>query len=129
MKLYRISFLFLLLFLFIPSLSFAQNAANKSWNPFWTQFKSAVKTKDKAVIRRAMSSESDFITTGGIASRNDFMKMFNDKSYWKDLQESVDSGVKSYVSENGRPARKTKNNYLIFQYIGGKWRFVGLMGD
>lgn len=129
MKISRISFLFLLLFLFVPSAIYAQSAASKSWNPFWTQFKSAVKNKDKVAIKRLMSSESDFITVGGIASRNDFMKMLNDKSYWKDLQDSIDEGIASYTSEKGRPARRTKNKYLSFEYIGGKWRFIGLFGD
>lgn len=129
MKLSRISFLFLLLFLFVPSVNYAQSAASKSWNSFWTQFSAAVKNKDKVAVKRLMSSESDFLTHGGIGSRNDYLNLFKAKGYWQDVQKSAAKGTMSYDLERQRPARITKDKYLIFEYIGGKWRFVGVMGD
>jgi hypothetical protein len=107
------------LLLLVPSAVFAQNnaAANRRWPGFWRQFTAAVRNKNRVGIKRLMSAEADFITVGGISNRNDFLRMFEDK------------GTMSYTSQKGRPARRTKDRYLIFEYIGGRWRFIGLMGD
>ena len=128
MKLSRISFLFLLLFLFVPSLSYAQSAAEKSWKPFWTQFSAAVKSKNKAAVKRLMSSENDFFSGGGGETRDEWLKMLDESKLWGLVQKSVTKGVVAY-NEDGRTGRITKDRHLIFQYIGGKWRFVGIMGD
>jgi hypothetical protein len=119
----------LALVLLAPAAASAQTAADRSWPGFWRQFTSAVRGKNRAAIRRLMSSEADFITTGGIGNRNDFLKMFDDKSYWGDVRRSADQGVVSFVSEKGRPGRRTRDKYLTFEFIGGRWRFVGLFGD
>ncbi len=128
MKLSRISFLFLLLFLFVPSVSFAQSAAEKSWKPFWTQFTAAVKSKSKPAVKRLMSSENDFFSGGGGESRNEWLKMLDESKLWGEVQRSVAKGVVAY-NEDGKTGRITKDRNLIFQYIGSKWRFVGVMGD
>lgn len=127
MKLNRISFLFLLLFLFVPSFASAQSAAEKSWKPFWTQFTAAVKSKDKAGVKRLMSSEKDWFSVGGGETRDEWLKMLDD-GFWGEVQKSVAKGVVAY-NEGGRTGRITKDRQLVFQYIGGKWRFVGIMGD
>ena len=134
MKLSRISFLFLLLFLFIPSLAVAQTsrsvtaAANKSWQPFWTQFSSAVRKKNKAAMKRLMSSEKDFFSGGGGETRDEWLKMLDDRKIWGLGQKSVAKGVVPF-NEGGKIGRITKDRHLIFRYIGGTWRFVGIMGD
>lgn len=69
----------LALVLLAPAATSAQTAADRSWPGFWRQFTSAVRSKNRAAVERLMSSEADFITTGGIGSRNDFLKMFDDK--------------------------------------------------
>lgn len=99
------------------------------WDSFWNAFSTAVNKKDRVAIKRLMSSESDFLTHGGIGSRNDYLQMFNDKSYWRDVQRSVARGTMSFDLERGRPARITRDRYLIFELISGRWRFVGVMGD
>ena len=125
MKLSRISFLFLLLFLFVPSISFAQNQAG--WNTFWKQFSSAVKSKNKAAVKRLMVSESNFLDGGGGETRNEWLNRIA-KCCWSDMQRSVAGGTVSY-SESGFKGRITKDQTLLFQYTGGKWYFAGAMGD
>jgi hypothetical protein len=127
MKILQFTFLFILLLLFVPSFASAQSAADKSWKPFWTQFSVAVKSKNKAAVKRLMSSEKDFFSGGGGETRDEWLKEL-DQGFWGGIQKSVAKGVKNY-SEGGRAGRITKDRYLIFQYIGGKWRFVGVMGD
>ncbi len=127
MKLSRTLFLFLAFFLFIPSVSLAQSAAQKDWNPFWTQFNSAVKSKNKAAVKRLMSSEKDFFSGGGGETRDEWLQSL-DHGFWGEIRKSLAKGVKAYNAE-GRTGRITKDRYLIFQYIGGRWRFVGVMGD
>ena len=125
MKLSRISFLFLLLFLFVPSVSFAQSAAEKSWKPFWTQFNAAVKSKNKAAIKRLMSSEKDFRCGLDDTTRDEWLKGLDDNKWLGEVQRSVVKSTKPYDNGTRRPARITKDEWLIFEYIGGKWRFVG----
>lgn len=127
MKLSRILFLFLLFILFIPSVSSAQSVAEKSWQPFWTQFNTAVKSKNKAAVKRLMSSEKDFFSGGGGETRDEWLQSLDD-GFWGGIRKSLAKGVKPY-HENRRTGRVTKDDLLIFQYISGKWRFVGVMGD
>jgi hypothetical protein len=128
MKLSRISLLVLLLFLLVPSVASAQSAAEKSWKPFWTRFSSAVKSRDKVAVKRLMSSEKDFFSGGGGDTRDQWLQMLDDSKLWGEVQRSTAKGV---VAANvaGRIERITKDRNLIFQYIGGRWRFVGIMGD
>lgn len=128
MKLSRISLLLLLIFLLVPSVSYAQSSASKSWNAFWTKFSAAVKRKNKVAVKRLMSSESEFFSGGGSENRSEWLQMIDDRRAWSDLQKSVASGTVAY-NEGGRTGRITKDRVLIFQYFGGKWQFVGVMGD
>lgn len=130
MKISRISFLFLLVFLLVPSMSYAQSAANKSWKPFWTQFTVAVKSKNKAAVKRLMSS--NFIDDlSGTSTGDEWLKMLDDNKLWGWIQKSVAKGTVARVvyNEDDKPGRTTKDGLLNFQYIGGKWLFVGISGD
>lgn len=128
MKLSRISFLFLLLFLLVPSVSYAQSSASKSWNAFWTQFSSAVKSKNKAAVKRLMVSENSFMDGGGGETRDEWLARIHREKLWNLLQKSVAKGTVAY-NEGSFNGRITKDRHLIFQYTGGKWRFAGVMGD
>lgn len=128
MKKFRLLFLFLLVLLLVPSTVSAQSAAEKSWKPFWAQFTAAVKSKSKPAVKRLMSSEKDFFSGGGGESRNEWLKMLDESKLWSEVQRTVAKGVNNY-NEDGKAGRITKDRSLIFQYIGGKWRFVGIMGD
>ena len=125
----KIRLLFLMILLLIPASTFAQtNAANKSWNNFWTQFTSAVTKKNKPAVKRLMASEKDFFSGGGGESRSEWLQMVDKSRLWGNLQRAVKSGTKFY-DYDGKPGRVTKDNTLIFAFIGGQWRFMGPMGD
>ena len=128
MKSFRIRLLFLLVLMVVPPVAFSQSAAEKSWRPFWTQFSAAVRAKNKAAVKRLMSSERDFFSGGGGETRDQWLQMLDDNKLWGLVQKSVAKGVIPY-NESGRIGRITKDRHLIFQYIGGRWRFVGVMGD
>lgn len=117
--------LILALCLLIPATTYAQTAAtDKSWDSFWTKFSAAVSLKNRAAVKSLMASEKDFFSGGGGETRDEWLKSV----YWPDLKGSVRSGIKKY-NYDGKPGRKTKDNYLIFAFIGGRWRFMGPMGD
>jgi hypothetical protein len=131
----------LLLCLLIPSLAFTQNsrtrnaAADRSWQQFYTAFRSAVNNRDRVALRRLMSSErrlmsseAAFFSGGGGETRDQWIQMIDERRAWQELQRSVASGTVPY-NEARRPGRITRNRALIFQFIGGRWRFVGVMGD
>ena len=138
MKLSRISFLFLLLFLFIPSLAVAQTsrsvttAANKNWKPFWSKFTSAVKSKNKAAIKQLMVAEKDFSSGNEDRTRNQWLENLDKQKQWGELQKTVAKGTKPYNSDEKSDWRVTPDNemlfVLIFEFKNGGWRFLGVMG-
>jgi hypothetical protein len=128
MKNRKTLFVALSFLLLIPSLNHAQTAANKSWNTFWAQFSSAVAKKSKAGLKKLMASENDFFSGGGGESRDEWLQMVDRERWWDSLQKSVRSGTKVENSP-GRPGRVTRDNGLVFGFIGGRWRFTGPMGD
>jgi len=126
----RLGLLLLAAWLAFPVLVSAQTsrAADKSWNAFWTQFSAAVNRKNKAALRRLMASEKNFSSGGGAGGRAGWLADLEENSWWGLLQRSVRTGTKPYA-EGRRPARVTRDNRLVFQYIGGRWQFTGPMGD
>jgi len=129
MKLSRISFLFLLLFLLVPSIASAQSAAEKSWKPFWTQFTAAVKSKSKVAVKRLMIAESEFSDGGGGGTRDQWLKMLDKDKLWGEIQKTVAGGTKAYNSGEKRPWRVTTDDSLLFVFKNGRWNFYGVMGD
>jgi len=124
MKLSRISFLFLLLFLLVPSVSYAQSAADKAWKPFWTKFSRAMKNKNRAVLKSLMAKDFDSNCITG-EPRNCWLKLMDDENLWGNHQEVVASGTISC----GKNCRVTVDKYLIFNYKNGRWLWTTLWGD
>jgi hypothetical protein len=124
----------LALLLLIPSVAFTQTSrstnatANRGWQQFWRQFSAAVNKKDHAALKALMSSENDFFSGGGGENRDEWIQMIDRRKAWRDMQKSVASGTVPLKDEKG-PSRITKDRTLIFRLIGGRWRFVGVMGD
>lgn len=75
-----------------------------------------------------MSSERDFFSGGGGENRDQWIQLIVRQKAWRELQKSVASGTVPLKDEKG-PSRITKDRVLIFTLIGGRWRFVGVMGD
>jgi hypothetical protein len=118
------------LLLLIPSVGIPQSrtatgAANRSWQSFWRQFSTAVNKKDRAALRRMMSS--DFYSGGGEATAAEWIRYMDEHKLWRQHQQSVALGTKPYKME-GNPGRVTRNDHLIFEFKGGRWRWWGIMG-
>lgn len=126
----RIIFLLFAAWLIFPALTYGQTAstAAKSWNSFWTQFSTAVNKKNKMALKRLMASKRDFSSGGGSETPDEWLALVEKQNWWNLLQRSVRLGTKPYAY-NGKPARVTRNDHLIFAFIGVRWRFVGPMGD
>lgn len=105
-----------------------EDAQGNDWNSFWTTFSNAVSKHDRVALKRLMSSEADFFSGGGGENRDQWIQMISERNAWRELQRSVASGTMPY-NEGRRPGRITRDRTLIFQLIGGRWRFVGVMGD
>lgn len=128
-KIHFLSISFLIVVMLIPASAFAQkSAADKSWNAFWTQFTSAVNKKSKPAVKRLMASENDFFSGGGGETRDQWLAMIERNRSWGDFQRSVKGGTK-YYDYDGKPGKVTKDNTLVFAFIGNRWRFMGPMGD
>lgn len=121
----KIRILVLAFLLLIPAAVSAQKSvADKNWDSFWTKFSSAVNTKNRAALKSLMASEKDFYPGGGGGTRDEWLSMVS----WRELQKSVRLGTKADRTYN-KPGRVTRDNYLVFAFTGGRWRFMGPMGD
>jgi hypothetical protein len=132
MKLSRIFFLLLLLFLFVPSASFAQSkrtteTANKTWDAFWSKFSTAVKNKNKATIKSLASSRFTWHDADDTVSA--WLKNLDSSKLWYLVQNSVKKGTMTYDSGEKKPWQVTRDNHLLFVFENGSWRFYGIMGD
>jgi hypothetical protein len=125
----RVIFLLFALCLVFPAVTYAQRSksADRSWNSFWAQFVSAINRKNKASVKRLMASERDF-SSKGMENRDEWLALVDKQRWWGDFQRSVRGGTKPY-DYDGKPGRVTRDELLIFAYIGGRWRFMGPMGD
>lgn len=126
----RVIFMLLAVSLVFPVITYSQKsaAAEQSWNAFWTQFAAAVNRKNKASVKRLMASEREFFSGGGGETRDEWLTMIESQKWWGRLQKSVRLGTRS-DNFGGKPGRVTKDNHLTFSFIGGRWRFMGLVGD
>lgn len=127
--------LFLLLFLLVPSLIFAQNsrtknaAAERSWQQFYTAFSAAVNKRDRAALKRMMARHFELHGGGVDGTSAEWIRTIDAQNGWRGLQQSVASGTK-LLKLNRRPARVTNDDYAIFEFgVDGKWRWTGIMGD
>lgn len=106
----------------------ASSRPDASWLSFWRRFRGAVNTRNKSAVKALMSSERDFFSGGGGENRDEWIRMIDNNRTWRWLQRSVASGTMVFQHERG-PSRITKDRNLIFVFISGAWRFVGVMGD
>lgn len=124
----KLRVLFLMTFLLIPSVTFAQtSAANKSWNAFWTKFSTAVKKKNRTVIKNSVSKRFTWHDADDTVSA--WLKNLDTSSLWYLVQNSVSKGTVPYSSGEKIPWRVTRDNHLLFVYENKSWRFYGIMGD
>jgi len=138
MKLFRISFLLLLLILFIPSFTIAQTsgsasaAANKSWSKFFTEFRAAVTKRDRSALKKMTSSAFDW-TAGELGiSPDDVLRNLDKYKMWNALQKTLVINHFKATTYGSRPARynsgKGENCFFVFE-ADGKWRWQGFLGD
>jgi hypothetical protein len=141
-KLSRI-ILIALLFL-IPHAICAQRkvSAKDAWNPFFTAFRTAVRNRDRAELRKMMSS--DFFSSGGNDSGAEAAFQFWDDpnvSGWEAFNKVLARGTvpmaawwdaggkRKYISRVGPPAANVRRNmklqyvdwYAIFEFREGRW--------
>lgn len=117
----RTRILTLVFCLLLPVSAFSQTAAaSRSWNAYWTKFSAAINSKNKAAVKSMMVAERDFDSPGG-ETRDQWLASVD----WSDLKRSVRRGVK-FHSYDGKPGRISKDNFLLFEYTGGRWKFIGV---
>lgn len=122
--------LYLVLFILIPTFTQAQSAvtqqkANKSWNFYWTKFKTAVNTKDRKSLilltsKRFFSPSGE--TIGELLKKDD----------WRWLKNSVKTGTMSHKCPK-LICRRTRNSIvessLVFVFENNRWGFIGQLGE
>lgn len=123
--------------LFIPSLvavaqtsRLATSAANKNWPTFYSEFRLAVNKRDRAALKRMMSSPfNENCTVEGPAQTTDQGIAALDRGGWQSLQKLLALGTKPWASRKGRTRRVTKGdpeNLQLFEFgADGRWRWLG----
>ena len=131
--------LFLVALLFLPGLAISQTsrsrnaAANSSWPSFYTEFRVAVKQRDRVALLRMMPD--DFFDGGGGSSASEWLQYIDENEKngsWRDLQKSFAQGavVNRSWSSKGTPTRVTRDKNYYFEFRkDGKWYFAGVVGD
>lgn len=118
------------IFLLILPTALAQNSnstsaqANRTWPAFWRQFGAAIKTKNRVALKGLMAPEGEFFSGGGGETRDEWITMIG----WKRLRTALTIGTMPY-NKGQNPGRITKDKGLIFEFVSGRWRFTGVMGD
>lgn len=126
----------LLFFLCIPSLTVAQTSrsvnatANKSWPKFYAEFRAAVNKRDKATLKRMMSSPfNENCTLEGPVQTADQGIEALDGGGWRRLQKLLTSGTKPWGNSKSRPRRVTtgdNENLQLFEFGADvRWRWLG----
>jgi len=102
-----------------------QNAADKSWEPFWTSFSAAINAKNQTDLKKMMSD--DFFDGGGGGTASQWLKAMERNNMWSIYQQIVAAGTKA--DECAIPCRSTKDGYLVFEYRNGRWLWTELGGE
>lgn len=134
----RSHLLAVVLLLLVANATFSQSTASRiataerSWPPFWSQFKMAINKKDHAALLRVMPS--DFFDGGGGYNAKEWLKLMDEneqRGSWRDIKRSVAGGAKTHRawSAKGMPTKVTRDNGYYFEYRRGKWYFAGVVGD
>ena len=66
----------------------------------------------------------DFFDGGGGGSAAEWIHSADDET-WKYWQKAIKLGTKSFE----KTMRVTKNNYMMFDFVNGKWVWIGVEGD
>ena len=133
--------LLLTLFMTVPPAIRAQNtransAATRAWPAFWSKFRAAVSSGNRAGVRKMMSSPfNENCTLEGPAWSADRSIAAIGANEWKTLKKLFALGTKEQSSE-GRPQRITTGhisnprlfemNIQLFEFRSdGKWYWLG----
>ena len=126
----------------------SNNAAEKSWRPFFAAFRAAVKKRDRAALKKMMVPDFFFSGGGGDdngdgQTRDEAFEFWDDPHVrgWQALDRTLAQGTvpmaawwdqgkrREYVSRVGPPAANIRRNltqvridwYAVFEFRDGNW--------
>lgn len=109
----------------------AVSSSDQQWTEYWARFSKAVETRDRKALLGLMSKSFE-TNGGGESTSEEWLATMDSLNLWTETQRSVATGTKSCPAHFERPkssCRITRDDYLIFDYSDGQWRWTGLMGD
>jgi len=139
MKLSRISFLCLLLFLLVPSVISAQKK-DDGFQAFYTKFRSAINGQNKAALKGLMSSSFIWAQDGEV-SPNEAISNIGSIITWKKFWQSAKKAVVKSAERCKKPYCENRSGYHAFasspfpvemlfeKDSGGNWHWTGMLGD
>lgn len=105
----------------------------KLWNEYWAKFTTAIKQKDKKTMlelalkpNEASLDGYSFEDGGGGGTAEDFVDYIDEDNTWKGwLSIANNKNIKITKEKN----RNIIDDYMIFEFIKGRWIWIGIMGD
>lgn len=102
-----------------------QSVADKSWQSFWTNFRTAINKKDTQSLRKIMA---DNLNGGGDdVTALQWLDSMQKNNLWASYKRTVAAGTE--IGECKNPCRLTKDGYLIFEYKNDGWLWTGFGGE
>lgn len=95
------------------------------WNEFEGLFHKAVSAKSKEELLKITVPNSEF--WGDYDFKSDYFLSNEDSFNWEQIQTSLSKGVKP--REDVSEMKITIDNVLVFEFVNGKWYWLGFMGD
>ena len=124
--------LVLLVIVITPSLAFGQS----DFPTFWGKFKSAVQRNDKASVKSLMAPRFEWALDGYVSRDEAWGYFAEQKRYWLGMREAVNRkpiGCKDHYCNNRSGyhiwSSRKFGLEIMFERIGGSWRWSALLGD
>lgn len=106
---------------------------DEQWNEYWAKFTTAIKQKDKktmlelALKPNEVSLDGRIFTDGGGADNaEEFINYVDNSGYWSDWLSIANNKNINITKEKNRIFI---DGYMIFEFINGRWVWIGVMGD
>ena len=106
-------------------------AANKAWPAFWRAFLAAIKSSDRAALKKMMPD--DFFDGGGGLTPAEWLEYIQEnktKGSWRDLNRSFSKGtvISAEWIREGVPTRVTRDKAYYFEFREDqRWYFAGIV--
>lgn len=121
-----------------PGAAQRRTEPDAGWQSFWTEFRAAVRKRDRIALRQLMTADFEWAGDGRVSAGEAITYLDQGIVSWKSISRSVGGRVvdckfkdSSCWNVSGRQAKRTAGpERLVFELVAnGRWKWVRLVGD